>query len=63
MSSAHYGLLWHGIAQALDDEFFGMDSRPMKAGSFTLLCYSVLQCETLERALRRALRDPLWGRS
>lgn len=56
VSSAHYGLLWHGIAQALDDEFFGMDSRPMKAGSFTLLCYSVLQCETLERALRRALR-------
>ena len=56
VASAHYGVLWHLIAEALDDEFFGMDSHPMKAGSFTLLCHSVIHCDTLERALRRALR-------
>ncbi|MDD5297727.1 MAG: AraC family transcriptional regulator [Rhodocyclaceae bacterium] len=56
VSSDHYGALWHLIAQALDDEFFGMDSRPMKVGSFTLLCHAVIHGDTLERALRRALR-------
>ena len=56
VSSRHYGALWHLIAQTLDDEFFGMDSRRMKAGSFTLLCHAVIHSDTLERALRRALR-------
>lgn len=56
VSSAHYGALWHLIARRLDDEFFGMDRRAMKVGSFTLLCHSVIHCDTLERALRRALR-------
>ena len=36
VSSAHYGRLWHLIAEATDDEFFGMDCHPMKAASFTL---------------------------
>lgn len=56
VSSAHYGLLWHGIAALLDDEFFGLDSRRMKAGSFTLLCHALIHADTLARALRRALR-------
>lgn len=56
VSSRHYGMLWHQIAQTLDDEFFGMDSHRMKAGSFTLLCHAVIHSDTLERALRRALR-------
>ena len=56
VSSAHYGALWHLIAKSLDDEFFGMDSRPMKVGSFTLLSHAVIHSDTLERALRRALR-------
>jgi hypothetical protein len=56
VSSSHYAQLWHVIAQTLDDEFFGMDSHRMKAGSFTLLCYAVIHSDTLERALRRALR-------
>jgi AraC-like DNA-binding protein len=51
-----YGALWHAIARALDDEFFGLDSRPMKYGCFTLLCHSVLHAGTLARALQRALR-------
>lgn len=56
VSSKHYGQLWHLIAQTLDDEFFGMDSHGMKAGSFTLLCHALIQADTLARALRRALR-------
>jgi AraC-like DNA-binding protein len=56
VSPERYGALWLAIAQALDDEFFGMDVRPMKRGSFTLLCHSVLHAGTLERALHRALR-------
>jgi len=56
VASSHYAALWHSIAQALDDEFFGMDSHRMRAGSFTLLCHSVIHCDTLGRALRRALR-------
>lgn len=56
ISSRHYGALWHLIAQTLDDEFFGMDRHRMKTGSFTLLCHTVIHSDTLERALRRALR-------
>lgn len=56
VSSSAYGLLWHGIAQAIDDEFFGLDSRRMKSGSFTLLCHALIHSDTLQRALRRALR-------
>lgn len=56
VSSRQYGALWHLIAQTLDDEFFGMDSHRMKAGSFTLLCHAVIHSDTLERALRRAMR-------
>lgn len=56
VSSRHYGQLWHLIARRLDDEFFGLDSHRMKVGSFTLLCHAVIHADTLERALRRALR-------
>jgi AraC-like DNA-binding protein len=56
VSSRLYGALWHRIAQTLDDEFFGMDSHRMKVGSFTLLCHAIVHSDTLERALRRALR-------
>ncbi len=56
VSSRHYGMLWHLIAQTLDDEFFGMDSHRMKSGSFTLLCHAVIHSDTLERGLRRATR-------
>ena len=56
VSTAQYGALWRSIAQALDDEFFGLDSRRMKLGSFAMLCRAVVHCTTLEKALRRALR-------
>jgi AraC-like DNA-binding protein len=56
VSTAQYGALWRSIAQALDDEFFGLDSRRMKLGSFAMLCRAVVHCTTLEKALIRALR-------
>jgi hypothetical protein len=56
VSAKVYGALWRAIALALDDEFFGQDSRRMKAGSFAMLCHSVVGCKTLGHALDRSLR-------
>jgi AraC-like DNA-binding protein len=56
VSAKHYGALWRTIALLIDDEFFGQDSRRMKAGSFAMLCHSVLGCRTLAQALDRSLR-------
>jgi AraC-like DNA-binding protein len=56
VSVKHYGALWRQVAQTLDDEFFGQDSRRMKAGSFAMMCYSLLNCKTLAQALERSLR-------
>lgn len=56
ISAETYGALWLAVAAELDDEFFGMGERPMRSGSFTLLCHCVLHAQTLEQALRRALR-------
>ncbi|WP_321931728.1 AraC family transcriptional regulator [Paraburkholderia guartelaensis] len=55
--TAHeYGRLWLAIAKATDDEFFGLCARPMRHGSFALLCHAVLHAGTLGKALRRALQ-------
>lgn len=54
--STSFAALWLAVAQAIDDEFFGLDRRRMKVGSFALLCRAVLPCATLERALQQILR-------
>ena len=56
VSSDAYTMLLRLIAQVLDDEFFGQDSRRMKVGSFAMMCHAVVHCRTLERALKRVLR-------
>ena len=56
VSAKHYGELWRLVALTLDDEFFGQDSRRMKAGSFAMLVHSVLGCRNLGQALDRSLR-------
>jgi AraC-like DNA-binding protein len=56
VSAEHYGKLWRLVALTLDDEFFGQDSRRMKAGSFAMLCRSAVSCKTLGQALNRCLR-------
>jgi AraC-like DNA-binding protein len=56
ISAQQYGRLWLAIANTTDDEFFGLSARPMRQGSFTLLCHAVLHARSLDQALRRALR-------
>lgn len=51
-----FSALWLAVAQEIDDEFFGLDRRRMKCGSFTVLCHSALHAGNLHRALRRILR-------
>jgi AraC-like DNA-binding protein len=56
ISKEQFGRLWWLIARISRDEFFGLASRPMRPGSFALLCHAVLHAHSLEQALRRALR-------
>jgi AraC-like DNA-binding protein len=51
-----FSALWLAVNGELDDEFFGLDRRRMKCGSFALLCHAVLDSGTLEIALRRVLK-------
>jgi AraC-like DNA-binding protein len=51
-----FAAVWLAVARELDDEFFGLDRRRMKVGSFAFLCHAVLHAESLELALRRLLR-------
>ncbi|MBB5373348.1 AraC family transcriptional regulator [Acidocella aromatica] len=56
VSAEAYGRLWLALADAMQDEYFGLGGRAMRPGSFVMLCRVVLHSATLERALRRALR-------
>ncbi|SEH50121.1 AraC family transcriptional regulator [Magnetospirillum fulvum] len=56
VSSDTYTMVLRLIAQVLDDEFFGQDSRRVKIGSFAMMCHCVIACRTLDKALGRALR-------
>ncbi len=56
VAAKQYGALWRLVALTLDDEFFGQDSRRMKAGTFAMICHSVLNCSSLRQALERSLR-------
>ncbi|HDU8422532.1 TPA: AraC family transcriptional regulator, partial [Acinetobacter baumannii] len=53
---ATYAQLWIELANAMDDEFFGMDSHPMRRGSYKLLTKLVSTAETLEKALYDILK-------
>lgn len=50
-----FGALWLAAARLLDDEFFGLDRRRMKVGSFALLCHAAAVPGPLLAAVRRAL--------
>jgi AraC-like DNA-binding protein len=51
-----FAALWLGAVKVLDDEFFGLDSRQMRGGSFALLCRSLMSARTLGQAMNRFLR-------
>jgi AraC-like DNA-binding protein len=54
--AAAFAALWLAVADELDDEFFGLDARRMKVGSFALLCRALLGHATVGAALREAQR-------
>jgi AraC-like DNA-binding protein len=56
ISAGAYASLWANLADSIDDEFFGMDSHPMRRGSFRLMCHASVGALTLERALHRIVR-------
>ena len=55
VSATAFARLWVELADLLDDEFFGIDSHPMRRGSFKLMCQALLDCTTLGHALHRML--------
>ncbi|NGY06386.1 AraC family transcriptional regulator [Solimonas terrae] len=56
VSADAFGTLWLDIAAALDDEFFGLDTRRLKVGSFATLCHLTLHTRSLREALLRGTR-------
>lgn len=56
VSAEQFSALWLAVAQALDDELFGQDSRRMKVGSFAMLSRALIHCSTLDSALQRMMR-------
>lgn len=51
-----FSSLWLAVSREIDDEFFGLDRRGMKVGSFALVCHAAVACASLDRALKTALR-------
>jgi len=54
--AAAFARLWMAVAGLLDDEFFGLDARRMKVGSFAMLCHALAGQPTVGAALKGALR-------
>jgi AraC-like DNA-binding protein len=50
-----YGRLWRRLARAQDDEFFGMDARPLRSGSFAFISRMAVAQPTLAEALDACL--------
>jgi AraC-like DNA-binding protein len=56
VSAEAYGRMWLAISAAVGDEYLGLGAEPMRPGGFVMLCTAILHSDTLEQALRRALR-------
>lgn len=52
VSVESFGQLWLDVAHALDDEFFGLDTRRMKTGTYAALAQLAIRYPTLGGALR-----------
>lgn len=50
-----YSTVWLRLAATYDDEFFAMDSRPLRRGSFNFLCRTGITQPTMEQALIHSL--------
>lgn len=53
---ANYAQLWIAIADAMNDEFFGLDRRALKRGSFQLLTKWLIHCKTIQHAIEETLQ-------
>lgn len=56
ISVSAYAKLWTEIANQMNDEFFGMDSHPMRRGSYKLLSKMVMHADTLRSAIEQILQ-------
>jgi len=56
VTAESFAALWLAVSREMDDEFFGLDSRRMKVGSFAMLCNAVLHNPNLDKALKASLR-------
>ncbi|UWU25821.1 AraC family transcriptional regulator (plasmid) [Rhizobium sp. CB3060] len=56
VTSIQYGQLWIEVSRTIEDEFFGLGGRPMRPGSFNMLCHALVGTENLEHAIRRGLK-------
>lgn len=56
VSVDYYRRMWLGLAERFDDEFFGMDARRLRSGSFVFISRCCVAQPTLEAALRQMLR-------
>ncbi|OYU73757.1 MAG: AraC family transcriptional regulator, partial [Burkholderiales bacterium PBB5] len=54
--AAAFARLWMAVARLLDDEFFGLDARRMKVGTFAMLCHVLAGQATVGAALQQAVR-------
>ncbi|MFJ7885971.1 AraC family transcriptional regulator [Pseudomonas sp. NPDC096917] len=50
-----YARMWRLVARRLDDEFFGMDPRKLRAGSLEFMCRSAMAQPTLAQGLELVL--------
>lgn len=55
VSIEQYAQLWVLLADAMNDEFFGMDRRPLRRGSFQLLTKWLIHCKDLKQAIEETL--------
>ena len=55
VSATAYARLWRLLARRNDDEFFGMDPRKLKAGSFEYLCRAAMAQDSLGAGLGSVL--------
>lgn len=56
ISAFHYSRIYQQILTLLQDDSFGMPpGKGMSAGAFRMMCYSIIHCETLHKAIRRLI--------
>lgn len=56
VTAAQYAELIKNIWLQMDDEYMGLAKVKSPLGSFSMMCFAVIHCPTLEKALRRAYR-------